>query len=107
MHMHEVLSPIQISQLLAISQNLFLCMLVCVTLTMTEKIEQRICIKFCQKPGHSCSETYDMIHKAFGNEALGHTQAKEWFRQFKEGRTPVEIGECSREALHKQESTDD
>jgi hypothetical protein len=48
-----------------------------------------------------------MFHKAFGNESLGHTEVKEWFRQFKEGRTSVESDECSREALHKQESTDD
>jgi len=74
---------------------------------MTEKIEQCMCIKFCQKHGHSCSETYGMIHKAFGNESLGHTQVEEWFRQFKEGWTSVESDECSREALHKQESTDD
>jgi hypothetical protein len=32
---------------------------------MTKKVEQCICIKFCQKLGHSCSETYDMIQKAF------------------------------------------
>jgi hypothetical protein len=38
-----------------------------------------------QETGHSCSETYDMIQKAFGNEAAGRTQVKEWFRQFKEG----------------------
>jgi len=74
---------------------------------MTKKIEQCICIKFCQKHGQSCSETYIMIHNVFGNESLGLTQVKEWFRQFEEGRTSVESDECSREALHKQESTDD
>jgi len=103
MHMHELMPLVRISQLLAFSQNLFLCMLVCVTLTMTEKIEQRFFIKFCQKHGHSCSEAYDMIHKTFGNESLDHTQVEEWFRQFKGRRISVESDECSREALHKQE----
>jgi hypothetical protein len=32
----------------------------------------------CQKLGHSCSETYDITQKAFGNEAMGHKQVKEW-----------------------------
>lgn len=40
----------------------------CVALMMTEKVEQSICIKFCQKLGHSHSETYNMMQKAFGNE---------------------------------------
>jgi len=48
-----------------------------------------------------------MIHKAFGNESLGHTQVNKWFQQFKEGRTSVESDEFSREALQKQGSTDD
>ena len=38
-----------------------------VALMMTEKAEQDICITFCQKLGHSCSETCNMIQKAFGN----------------------------------------
>jgi hypothetical protein len=62
---------------------------------MTEKVEQRSCIKFCQKLGHSYSETYDIIEKAFGNEAMGRTQVKVWFRWFKEGQTSIESDECS------------
>ena len=45
---------------------------------MTESVEQCICITFCQKLGHLCSETYDMFQKAFGNEAMGRTQVKDW-----------------------------
>jgi hypothetical protein len=66
-----------------------------VALTMTKKVEQHICIKFCQKLGHSCSETYDMIQKAFGNDTMGHTQVEEWFRWFKEGWMLVESDESS------------
>ena len=36
-----------------------------------------------------------MIQKGFGNEALGCTQIKEWFRWCKEGRTSVESDEHS------------
>ena len=63
--------------------------------TMTEKVEQHICIKLCQKLGHSYSETYDMILKASGTDTMGHTQVEEWFRWFKEGRMSVEGDERS------------
>jgi hypothetical protein len=36
-----------------------------------------------------------MIQKTFGNEAMGHTHVKEWFRLFKEGWTSVESDECA------------
>jgi len=42
-----------------------------IALVMTEKVEQSICIKFCQELGHSYLETYDMMQKVFGNEAFG------------------------------------
>ncbi|CAK9827830.1 Protein GVQW3, partial [Anthophora retusa] len=32
---------------------------------MSKRIEQRICIKFCQKLGHSSSETITMIRKVY------------------------------------------
>jgi hypothetical protein len=60
---------------------------------MTEKVEQLICIKFCQKLGHSCSETYDMIQMAFGNEAVYCMQVKDWFRQLREEWTSVKSDE--------------
>ena len=37
---------------------------VAVTFKMTERVEQRICIKFCIKLEHSPVETTQMIHKA-------------------------------------------
>jgi transposase len=62
---------------------------------MSEEAEQRICMKFRKKLGHSCSETYDMIQKNFGNGAMGHKQVKEWFRRFKAGLTSIESDERS------------
>ena len=37
---------------------------VAITSKMTERVEQRICIKFCIKLEHSFSETIQMIQKA-------------------------------------------
>jgi histone-lysine N-methyltransferase SETMAR len=36
-----------------------------------------------------------MIQKTFGNEAIGRTQIKKWFRRFKEGRTSAVSDERS------------
>ena len=57
---------------------------------MTEKQDQRICIKFCFQLGKTSSETIQMMQKAFGNECMSKTQIKEWYNRFKEGRTSVD-----------------
>ena len=57
---------------------------------MTERIDQRICIKFCFNLGKSRTETIEMIRKAFVDERMGITQIKEWYRRFKNGRTSVD-----------------
>jgi hypothetical protein len=54
---------------------------------MTEHVEQWYCIKFCQKLGDSKAETIQKIQQAFGDDAMGATQVKEWFNCFKDGRT--------------------
>ena len=57
---------------------------------MTERIEQRYCIKFCLKLGDTQVETIRKIQQAFGNEALSPTQIKQWLKRFKDGRASVE-----------------
>ena len=52
-------------------------------ITMTERIEQRYCIKFCQKLGHTQVETIRKIQQAFGNEALSPTQIKQGLNALK------------------------
>ena len=52
---------------------------------MTESIEQRYCIKFCQKLYNNQTETIQKIQQAFGDEVLSQTQIKEWFNCFKNG----------------------
>jgi hypothetical protein len=57
---------------------------------MTERLKQRYCIQFCQKLGDSQVETIQKIQWVFGDDAMGITQIKEWYNQFKNGRTSVE-----------------
>ena len=57
---------------------------------MTERLEQRYCIKFFQKLGDSQVETIRKIQTAFGDDAMGITQIKEWYNRFKDGRISVE-----------------
>ena len=57
---------------------------------MTEKQDQRICIKFCFQLGKTSSETIQIMRKAFGNECMTKTRIKEWYNRFKGGRTSVD-----------------
>ena len=59
-------------------------------LEITEKQDQRICIKFFFQLGKTSSETIQMMQKAFGNECMSKTRIKEWYNRFKGGRTSVD-----------------
>ena len=63
---------------------------------MTERIEQRYCIKICQKLGDTQVETIRKTQQAFGNEAFSPTQLKQWFKHFKDGCASVESDPRSR-----------
>ena len=54
-----------------------------ISLTMTERVEQRYCIKFCHELSDSQSKTIHKIQQVFGEDAMGVTQIKEWFNRFK------------------------
>ncbi|XP_027237035.2 protein GVQW3 [Penaeus vannamei] len=56
---------------------------------MSERIEQRCCIKFNHKFGDTQVQTIQKIQQAFGDEAMGITQIKEWYNRFKQGQTSV------------------
>ena len=43
---------------------------------VTERLEQRYCIKFCQKLGDNQEETIRKIQRGFGDDALGNTQKR-------------------------------
>jgi len=57
---------------------------------MTEGLEQRYCIKFCQKLDDSQVETIRKIQRVFGDDAMGTTQIKGWYNRFKDCRTSVD-----------------
>ena len=59
-------------------------------LKITEKQDQRICIKFCFQLGKTSSETIQMKQKAFGNKCMSKTQIKKWYNRFKGCRTSVD-----------------
>ncbi|BFZ03823.1 hypothetical protein BsWGS_06862 [Bradybaena similaris] len=57
---------------------------------MMEKFAQRICINFCQKLGDTFTETYERLHKVYGDECMSRTRVFEWFKRFQDGRENVE-----------------
>ena len=57
---------------------------------MTEKQDQRICIKFCFQLGNTSSETIQMMQKAFGNKCMRKIRIKDWYNRFKGGRTSLD-----------------
>ena len=59
-------------------------------LKMTEKQDQRICIKFCFQLGKTSSETIQMMQGNIGNGCMSKTRIKEWYNRFKRGRTSVD-----------------
>jgi transposase len=61
-------------------------------LPKTEYLQQRYCIKFCQKLGNTQEETICNIQQPFG---LGVTQIEKWFNRFKDGRLLVDSDQHS------------
>lgn len=57
---------------------------------MSERIEQRYCIKFCQKLRDTQAETIRKIQQAFGDDAMRIAWIKEWYNRFKDGRSSVD-----------------
>lgn len=56
-------------------------------------MEQRTNIKFCFKLGKSATETYEMIKKVYGEDAMSRSRVFEWFARFKAGRESTEDDE--------------
>jgi len=57
---------------------------------MSDRTEQRICLRFCFLLGKTATEAHEMLQRAFKEEALSRTQVFEWFAQFKRGEMSVE-----------------
>ncbi|UYV76190.1 hypothetical protein LAZ67_13002977 [Cordylochernes scorpioides] len=57
---------------------------------MEQKLKQRICIEFCVKLQISAKEPFEMLNKAFINDAPKRTTVFEWHSRFKAGRISIE-----------------
>ena len=57
---------------------------------LLQKMEQRICIKFCVKNGIKCSETLKMLTVAYGESALSTKNVYKWYKLFQDGREDVD-----------------
>ena len=63
--------------------------------SMDVKLEQTANIQFCVKLGNSRAETFEMIRRAYGNEAMSRARCFEWHARFKRSRTSLEDDERS------------
>ena len=50
----------------------------------SETLEERYAIKFCFKLGKNATETYGMLHTAFGASCMNRASVFEWHKRFKE-----------------------
>ena len=57
---------------------------------MSDRTEQRICLRFCFRLGKTATKAHEILQKAFKEEALSRTQVFEWFVGFKRGEMNVE-----------------
>ncbi|UYV81753.1 PUM2 [Cordylochernes scorpioides] len=77
----------------------------CGDFTMEQKLKQRICIEFCVKLQISATETFEMLNKAFPNDAPKRTTVFEWHSRFKAGRISIE--DDPRQGCPKFQRTDE
>lgn len=87
-------------------QKDFTCFVVLGDLLLVEKMEQRICIKFCFKNGIKCSTVLEMLNVAFGEYSMNKTCVYKWYKRFQEGREDVEDDErIGRPSIYQQPMT--
>ena len=53
-------------------------------------MEQRLAIKFCFKAGKSAKETLQMVHAAYGDQALSCSNVFQWYGRFRDGQEDIE-----------------
>jgi hypothetical protein len=51
--------------------------------------QQRCAIKFCIRVGKSGSETLQLIHQAYGDNAVRRAAVFKWWKRFRDGETNV------------------
>ena len=61
-----------------------------------DTLEERYAIKICFKLGKNATETYGMLHTAFGASCMNRASVFEWDKRFKESRETVRDDERCR-----------
>ena len=56
---------------------------------LSKKIDQRICIKFCEKNEIKCSTTLEMLKAAYSECNVTQKSVYKWYKLFTEGREEV------------------
>ena len=63
----------------------------------SDTLQERYAIKFCFKLGKNATESYGMLHTAFGPSCMNRDSVFEWHKRFKESRESVRDNErCGR-----------
>lgn len=57
---------------------------------MTENVEQRVCVKFCQSLGDTPAVCFEKLKTVYGDTAMTRSAVYKWFNRFKDGREDVE-----------------
>jgi transposase len=70
------------------------CLHIC-DFSMDVKLEQTANIKFCVKLSKSGAETFEIIRRAYRNEAMSRARCFKWHARFKRGRKSLEDDERS------------
>ena len=68
-----------------------------------DTLEEPYAIKFCFKLGkNDATETYGMLHTAFGPSCVNRASVFEWHMRFKEARESMRDDErCGRKSIHQ------
>ena len=68
-----------------------------ISILQSDTLEEQYAIKFCFKLGKNATETYGILHTAFGLSCMNRASVFEWHKRFKEGRESVRDDErCGR-----------
>jgi hypothetical protein len=66
--------------------------------TLFRIAEQQLCaVEFCVRLGKSGSETLQLIHQAYGDDAMRRAAVFKWWKRFRDGETNVK---CQSRLFH-------
>ena len=57
---------------------------------MTDRKEQRVCLKFCFLLKKTAVQAHEMLTEAYTDDVMSRTQVYEWYHRFKRGQMSVD-----------------